>query len=328
MAGGVAVATSRGDHNDTTTSSGGASSVTTAAVVRTTLTTAVQVGGSIGFDDTYAITAPTGSSAQSVSQAEQAVAADQQALSADQTALTDAATEDNQVIAGNQSDIGLDRSTLGTDQASQAQDCAGTGASTPTCSQDTETVEQDQSQLAQAEQQLTTSQATAHRDDDQSQAKVQSDRTKLLGDESTLEMLEADSVNPGTTYTALPSVGDIIREDQSVYSVNNEVVPLLYGSIPAYRTYSVGMSDGADVGELTKDLIALGDGVGLAQSNHYSAATAAAVERWQRTLGLPATGESCSARWSSNPVLSGSLRSRHRWARTMRERVGGGAAPC
>jgi hypothetical protein len=29
----------------------------------------------------------------------------------------------------------------------------------------------------------------------------------------------------------------------------------------------------------------------LTQSNHYSSATAAAVERWQNTLGLPATGE-------------------------------------
>ncbi len=51
------------------------------------------------------------------------------------------------------------------------------------------------------------------------------------------------------------------------------------------------MPDGADVGELTRDLIALGYGAGLARGNHYSAATAAAVQRWQRALGLPATGE-------------------------------------
>ena len=51
------------------------------------------------------------------------------------------------------------------------------------------------------------------------------------------------------------------------------------------------MSDGADVGELTRDLIALGDGAGLHPSEHYSTATATAVKRWQRTLGLPATGQ-------------------------------------
>jgi peptidoglycan hydrolase-like protein with peptidoglycan-binding domain len=98
-------------------------------------------------------------------------------------------------------------------------------------------------------------------------------------------------VNPGTTYTALPQVGDIVSQDQSVYSVSNEAVPLLYGSIAAYRAFYVDMSDGADVGELTQDLITLGDGAGLTQSNHYSSATAGAVERWQRALGLPATGE-------------------------------------
>ena len=51
------------------------------------------------------------------------------------------------------------------------------------------------------------------------------------------------------------------------------------------------MSDGTDVGELTRDLIALGYGAGLTRSDHYSTATASAVERWQQALGLPATGE-------------------------------------
>jgi peptidoglycan hydrolase-like protein with peptidoglycan-binding domain len=51
------------------------------------------------------------------------------------------------------------------------------------------------------------------------------------------------------------------------------------------------MSDGADVGQLTRDLIALGYGDGLAPSDHYSSATAAAVERWQKALGLQATGQ-------------------------------------
>ena len=51
------------------------------------------------------------------------------------------------------------------------------------------------------------------------------------------------------------------------------------------------MSDGTDVGQLTRDLIVLGYGAGLTQSNHYSSATAAAVERWQSALGLQATGE-------------------------------------
>jgi peptidoglycan hydrolase-like protein with peptidoglycan-binding domain len=95
----------------------------------------------------------------------------------------------------------------------------------------------------------------------------------------------------GGVYTWLPEPGQIIRQDQPVYSVSNEPVPLLYGSIPAYREFEAGMSDGTDVGQLTHDLIALGYGAGLTQSNHYSSATAAAVERWQSALGLQATGE-------------------------------------
>jgi hypothetical protein len=96
---------------------------------------------------------------------------------------------------------------------------------------------------------------------------------------------------PGTTYTWLPQAGDVIRQDERVYSLDNRPVPLLYGAIPAYRAFSVGMSDGADVRELTRDLIALGYGTGLSQSSSFSSATFAAVERWQRALGLPVTGK-------------------------------------
>jgi peptidoglycan hydrolase-like protein with peptidoglycan-binding domain len=95
----------------------------------------------------------------------------------------------------------------------------------------------------------------------------------------------------GGVYTWLPEPGQVIKQDQPVYSVGNQPVPLLYGSLPAYRQFDAGMSDGADVGQLTRDLIALGYGDGLTQSNHYSSATAAAVQRWQQALGLQATGE-------------------------------------
>jgi peptidoglycan hydrolase-like protein with peptidoglycan-binding domain len=94
----------------------------------------------------------------------------------------------------------------------------------------------------------------------------------------------------GGVYTWLPEPGQVIKQDQPVYSVSDEPVPLLYGSIPAYREFDAGMSDGADVGQLTRDLIALGYGAGLTRSNHYSSATAGAVERWQSALGLQATG--------------------------------------
>jgi hypothetical protein len=60
--------------------------------------------------------------------------------------------------------------------------------------------------------------------------------------------------------------------------------------VPAYRAFAIGMAPGADVAELTHDLIALGPGASLTQSDSYTSATAAAVERWQTALGLPTTG--------------------------------------
>jgi peptidoglycan hydrolase-like protein with peptidoglycan-binding domain len=99
------------------------------------------------------------------------------------------------------------------------------------------------------------------------------------------------ALHGGGVYTWLPESGAVIKQDQPVYSVGDVPVPLLYGSLPAYRQFDVGMSDGADVGQLTRDLIALGYGDGLAQSNHYSSATAAAVQRWQKAVGLQETGE-------------------------------------
>ena len=101
-------------------------------------------------------------------------------------------------------------------------------------------------------------------------------------------------------------------------------MPLLYGSIPAYRAFDVGMSDGADVGQLTRDLIALGYGAGLTQSNHYSSATAAAVERWQSALGLPATGEIPLGEvvFEPGPIRVTSV------TPSVGAPVGGGAAPC
>ena len=287
VAGGVTVASTGGTHDSTSSSPDSNGSLTTAAVVRATLSTSVQVSGSIGYEGSYAIGAPSGASAQEVDQDQLAVTKDQQSLSADGQAETDAATSDNQAIAADQANVTADQSTLSADQATQAQDCAGSGASTPACNSDAQKVSQDRAQLIQAQQQLAAAQTTTTRDHDQNQAKVASDQTALAGDQAILKLAQASAQNPGTTYTALPSVGDVIKEDQSVYSVSDELVPLLYGTVAAYRAFYIGMSDGTDVGELTADLIALGYGAGMTQSNHYSSATAAAVERWQRALGAP-----------------------------------------
>jgi hypothetical protein len=260
-------------------------------VARQDLSEQTQVPATLGYAGSYTIAAPSGASAQDVAAAQQTVTEDQETLSADEQTESGESSADNQTIAADQTDVSTGQSTLTADQATEKQACAGSGASSPACSQDEQKVSTDQTQLTQAQQQLASARSTATLDHDQNQAKVQSDQTQLQGAQATLASLQATEVNPGTAFTWLPSVGEIIKQDQPVYSLSNEPVPLLYGSIPAYRAFYTGMSDGADVGELTHDLIALGYGDDLAQSDHYSAATAAAVDRWQKARGLPVTGQ-------------------------------------
>ena len=288
VGGGVALASSSRSHVPAASSAGPAA---TAAVVRTTLINTVQVGGSIGYNGSYTIAAPSGANASTVAQDQQAVAEDEQALSSDEQAESDASAAGNQAVAVAQANVSTDQSALAADQAAEAKACAGSGASSSACSQDQQKVSTDQATLTQARQELGTAESTAKTDDDQAQAKVGADQVKLRGDRATLSSDQATAVNPGTTFTWLPQAGHVIRQDQRVYAVSGEPVPLLYGSVPAYRAFYVGMPGGADVGELTHDLIALGYGDGLAQSDQYSAATAAAVERWQKARGLPVTGE-------------------------------------
>jgi Putative peptidoglycan binding domain len=288
VGGGVALAASSRSHVPASSSGGPAA---TATVVRTTLSKTVQVGGSVGYNGSYTVAAPSGASASVIAQDRQAVAADDQALSADEQAESDASASGDQAVAAAQANAGTDQAALAADQAAEAKACAGSGASSSACTGDEQKVSADQATLTQARQQVAVAQVAAKTDDDQAQAKVGADQVKLRGDQATLTSDQATAMNPGTTYTWLPQVGHVIRQDQRAYAVSGEPVPLLYGSVPAYRAFYVGMPDGRDVGELTRDLIALGYADGLAQSDHYSPATAAAVQRWQKARGLPVTGE-------------------------------------
>ena len=94
------------------------------------------------------------------------------------------------------------------------------------------------------------------------------------------------------TITWLPAVGDVIHRGQRVFEVDGEPVLLMYGSVPAYRTLSNGVSDGADVKELEENLAELGfdDGGAMTVDGSFTSATAAAVSDWQDAAGLPQTG--------------------------------------
>jgi hypothetical protein len=97
----------------------------------------------------------------------------------------------------------------------------------------------------------------------------------------------------GGIVTAVPAAGSVIRRGQPVYEVDGHPVPLWYGPRPAWRAFEAGMSDGPDVRALEANLAALGFDPDHAMTvdGHFSAATLAAIKRWQRdTLRQPPSG--------------------------------------
>jgi peptidoglycan hydrolase-like protein with peptidoglycan-binding domain len=110
-----------------------------------------------------------------------------------------------------------------------------------------------------------------------------------LGYRSTFELYD----RLGGTFTWLPSVGAVIGRGGTLWRIDDLPIVLMYGSVPAYRTLEEGASDGPDVTELNQNLIDLGfDPYGaIADDEVFGEATAAAVKRWQKAEGLPATGE-------------------------------------
>jgi hypothetical protein len=96
----------------------------------------------------------------------------------------------------------------------------------------------------------------------------------------------------GGTYTKLPAAGQVIRQGEVLYRVNDRPVVLLYGSTPAYRTLSAGAS-GPDVAELNADLVALGYATSSQLSRtsaSFGSATVTAVEKLQAALGVTQNG--------------------------------------
>ena len=96
----------------------------------------------------------------------------------------------------------------------------------------------------------------------------------------------------GGTITWLPAVGRAIDPGDELFAVDGAPVVLFVGATPSYRELAAGVSDGADVLELNRDLVNLGfDPEGqIALDDHWQSGTTDAVRRWQASRGLPQTG--------------------------------------
>jgi peptidoglycan hydrolase-like protein with peptidoglycan-binding domain len=120
------------------------------------------------------------------------------------------------------------------------------------------------------------------------------------------------------TLTWLAGAGTTVTRGEPVYKVDTRPVPLLYGSLPLYRTLRSGLK-GPDVLQLERNLRGLGYS-GFTVDRTFSSATADAVKRWQDDLDVTKTGVIAPG---DVVIASGAIRvAEHK--KTTGDQVGGG----
>jgi peptidoglycan hydrolase-like protein with peptidoglycan-binding domain len=90
------------------------------------------------------------------------------------------------------------------------------------------------------------------------------------------------------TVTWLPAAGARITRGGTLLRVDEKPIVLLYGELPMYRPLTAG-TRGTDVRQFEENLRSLGYS-GFTVDEEFSAATTAAVKRWQKDLTLDVTG--------------------------------------
>ncbi|HEX7276904.1 MAG TPA: peptidoglycan-binding domain-containing protein, partial [Acidimicrobiales bacterium] len=93
------------------------------------------------------------------------------------------------------------------------------------------------------------------------------------------------------TVTSVPQPGTVVERGQTLYSVANRPVPLLYGDLPSWRRLAENV-DGDDTLQLEENLVALGHATEaeMLVDGKFTAATTTAVKRWQKAMGVEQTG--------------------------------------
>lgn len=89
--------------------------------------------------------------------------------------------------------------------------------------------------------------------------------------------------------TGFPPAGTVVTTGQELFRVDNMPVILMHGDLPVWRAFSTGMTDGADVLQLEKNLATLGFFT-REPDEEFAGSTATAIEKWQKSLGLEQTG--------------------------------------
>lgn len=244
------------------------SPTSTRRIVRTSLAAQTQVSGTLGYAGSWTVSIPSGTAPNALAQAGQAVTSARSQLETAQVGLK-----------GDESTLTRTRNTLATDKANKNTACHGSTSTAAGCAAAKQTVSQDKAALAAARQRIATD-----------RPQLASARAGLTEAEQALAAAEASAISysDGSSYTMLPSPGAVVRRGRALYAINGQPTLLLYGSMPAWRSFHPGMSSGADVAELNANLRGLG--YSAPSGDAFTAATSAAITALQQAHGLSATG--------------------------------------
>jgi hypothetical protein len=240
-----------------------AAATSLATVQRQDLSQQTRVSATLGYASFSTVSVPAGTAPASLEQAQQSAGAAQQTLADDERALTQA-----------QASLEADLRKLAIDcRGGNAAESGGAqqgGSSAGPCATDAAAVTTDRASVTAAT------------------GKVQADRRALSTADATLAQSESSGATYGqnAVYTMLPAVGQIVHRGQPLYAIDGQPAFLLYGDAPASRAFMPGMSAGADVAELNRNL----RGYGAPSGDVFTEATAVAIERFQSERHVQATG--------------------------------------
>jgi hypothetical protein len=211
-----------------------------ATVTRRALSSQTPVGGTLGYASASTIRIPSGTPPSAVQQAEQSVARSESMLQSAKASLsTDVATF-----------AGL-RATLSAAREKESVDCAGEGAAESASASSSSGAEGGSSPGGAATGLCTGDVATVSSERlgaSTDATRLAADRTSVSSAQTALARAQASVsaarssetvYGPDSTYTQLPSVGQVISRGQRLYAIDGRPVVLQYGS-PATRALPLG----------------------------------------------------------------------------------------
>jgi hypothetical protein len=271
-----------------------AAATSLATVTRRPLSSQTPVTGTLGYANASSIRVPSGTPPSAVQQAEQSVATAGTMLQTARTSLAvDAATlaELRATLSAARQKESVDCTGQGAAESASTASASGgedvsdgtspSGAGAGLCTGDVETV------------------ASAQQGANTAAMKVAADRTSVSSAQAGLARAQASLAaarsseavyGQSSTFTTLPTAGQLVSRGESLYAIGGQPVVLLYGSVVPSRAFMAGMSAGSEVAELNANLDALGYASGLT-GDTFTAATAAAIRAFQAAHGMAATGE-------------------------------------